>query len=99
MVCPATGFSQLKKLFLFNMPGLIKLWVDEGAMPNLSELTIGKCLMLKMLPQGLRYLTSLISLYITLMPVAFTKRITVIDGVEGKAFHKVCHISKVLVDR
>ena len=44
MVCPATGFSQLKKLFLINMFGLRKLWVDEGAMPNLSELTIGKCL-------------------------------------------------------
>lgn len=60
MICHAMGFPQLKVLTLSCLPNL-KYWqVDEGAMPKLSYLQISRCEKLKMIPDGIRCVPSIV---------------------------------------
>ncbi|KAL7219146.1 hypothetical protein ACSBR2_012258 [Camellia fascicularis] len=57
LVFSANGFPQLERLRLHSLK--IGEWmVEEGAMPTLSFLSIGSCKNLKMLPDGLRFITT-----------------------------------------
>ncbi|KAA8532842.1 hypothetical protein F0562_033041 [Nyssa sinensis] len=59
MVCSTMSFPQLRSLVLRCLENLEEWRVDEGAMPNLSSLRIQYCEKLKMVPDGLRFVTSL----------------------------------------
>ncbi|KAL3533904.1 hypothetical protein ACH5RR_007425 [Cinchona calisaya] len=97
MRCTATRFPKLRSLALSYLPNLEKWWVDEGAMPNLSTLSIASCGKLEMIPTGLRSITTLKELLIKSMPYEFTARIQVVDGREGADFHKVSHIPSISI--
>ncbi|KAL0414061.1 UNVERIFIED_CONTAM: putative disease resistance RPP8-like protein 2 [Sesamum radiatum] len=92
MVCRATGFPQLRDLILFGLSNLVEWRVEKGAMLNLSYLYIKGCSKLKMIPDGLKFITTLKQLRIMLMPRQFTDRVQMVDGEEGEDYHKIKHI-------
>lgn len=97
MECSAADFPQLKVLKLQGLSNLEVWRMDQGAMPNLSRLVIRACGMLRMLPDQLRYLTTLRSLCIQDMPEEFGARVRVVNGVEGADFDKVRHVLSVII--
>ncbi|CDP10112.1 unnamed protein product [Coffea canephora] len=99
MRCKATGFGQLRFLRFECLRNLEKWNVDEGAMPNLSVLTIVYCPKLEMVPNGLRFVKTLKELNIASMPKEFTDRIQAANGREdkGQDFDKVSHIPTISV--
>ncbi|GMP40424.1 hypothetical protein CsSME_00010879 [Camellia sinensis var. sinensis] len=58
-LCFSTGFPKLRALFLRNFPQLNEIFIEKGVMPGLQEFLIGKCIQLKMLPHGIKYLKQL----------------------------------------
>ncbi|GAB4846647.1 hypothetical protein Ancab_025653 [Ancistrocladus abbreviatus] len=67
MVCSAVGFPSLVNLELTSLN--IEDWiVEQGAMPNLVCLKICNCRRLKMIPQGLKYVSGLQQVKIENMP-------------------------------
>ncbi|KAJ9166908.1 hypothetical protein P3X46_021597 [Hevea brasiliensis] len=92
MVCSDKGFPQLKSLFLCDLPNLEDWRVEEGAMLNLCNLVISNCTSLKMVPDGLRFITSLQKMEIRSMLKAFKTRLE--DG--GDDFYKVQHVTSVV---
>ncbi|XP_073028309.1 LOW QUALITY PROTEIN: probable disease resistance protein RXW24L [Primulina eburnea] len=88
MACESKGFHQLKSLTLAFLSNLEGWRVEEGAMPNLSDLWIHSCKRLKMIPEGIVFMASITNLRITGMPSNFMERL----GREGEEYHKVSHI-------
>ena len=99
MRCKAMGFGQLRFLRFEDLQNLEKWNVDEGAMPNLSVLTIVYCPKLEMVPNGLKVVKTLKELNIVRMPKEFTDRIQAANGHEdqGQDFDKVSHIPTIIV--
>ncbi|XP_073028947.1 probable disease resistance protein At1g58390 isoform X2 [Primulina eburnea] len=75
MVCGSKGFPQLKSLNLLALRNLEEWRVEEGAMPNLSDLSIFGCPKLKMNPQGIIFMTSITKLTIGGMSSNFMERL------------------------
>ncbi|XP_019704330.1 putative disease resistance protein At1g50180 isoform X2 [Elaeis guineensis] len=92
MVCSAGGFLQLQQLQLKCLRPLENWRVEEGAMPVLIHLSIARCEELKMLPQGLRYVTTLKKLELVGMPAAFRDRVRENDGQDLAAISHVPYI-------
>ncbi|KAL0414065.1 UNVERIFIED_CONTAM: putative disease resistance RPP8-like protein 2 [Sesamum radiatum] len=92
MVCGATGFPQLRKLIMEELPNLVEWKVEKGAMPNLSTLKISGNNKLEMIPDGLKFITTLKQLYTDGMSEEFMKRLRVVDGEKGEDYHKIKHI-------
>ncbi|MFQ6635530.1 hypothetical protein Gotur_011302, partial [Gossypium turneri] len=90
MFCSAHGFPQLESLM--SVPNLVEWKVDEGAMPSLQQLEIWCCPRLKMLPEGLRFVTTLKELKIESMLKAFKDRLE--EG--GEDFYKVKHVPSII---
>lgn len=97
MVCSAKGFPQLLYLKLWRLPNLQKWRIDEGAMPKLNRLVVAHCENLEMLPDGLRFVTTLHKVNLRMMPEEFKDRLRAVDGDEGD-FYKVCHVPHVKLD-
>ena len=95
MVFSAHGFPRLKYLHVSYINYLRRLRVDKGAMPNLKSLTIVRCKSLEMVPEGLRYITTLQALEIKYMHKEFMERLQVINGKEGEDFYKVQHVASI----
>ncbi|PIN17989.1 hypothetical protein CDL12_09345 [Handroanthus impetiginosus] len=95
MICNATAFPQLKHLTLGHLPNLEKWEVEQGAMPNLSYLQIWDCYKLEMIPDTLRFITTLQELTTLGMPRQFNDRLLVVNGETGQDYHKVCHIPSI----
>lgn len=95
MVCSARGFPQLRNLRFWYLHSLKKWRIEEGAMPNLLSLEINNCRDLEMIPDGMRFLTTLQKLNIYDMPESFRDRVRVIDGKEGEDFDKVRHVPSI----
>ncbi|KAK4425306.1 putative disease resistance protein [Sesamum alatum] len=92
MVCGATGFPQLRRLFLCDLPNLVEWRVEKGAMPNLDMIYIRHCNKLEMMPNDLKFITTLKQLTVSDMPMEFINRLLVVDGEEGEDYHKIKHI-------
>ncbi|MFQ6654476.1 hypothetical protein Gotur_025443, partial [Gossypium turneri] len=90
--CSAQGFPRLESLILEKLHYLVEWKVDEGAMPSLQRLEITRCPELKMLPEGLRFITTLKELKIESMPKAFKDRLE--EG--GEDFYKVKHVPSII---
>lgn len=90
MVCRAKGFPQLRYLELSELFKLKKWTLGEGAMLNLSTLTIERCNILETLPDGLGNLQQL---SIVKMPKAFTDRYET----EGQDFSKIQHVLSIKI--
>ncbi|MBA0619271.1 hypothetical protein Godav_028478 [Gossypium davidsonii] len=92
MFCSAQGFPELESLSLSGLHNLKEWNVDEGAMPSLQRLEIWECHHLKMLPEGLRFITTLKELKVTLMGKTFKHRLEE----EGEDFYKVKHVPNII---
>lgn len=97
MTCHSLGFPRLRFLGLDVMDRLEDWRVEEGAMPNLSHLRIRKCTALKMIPDGLKFISTLKEIVIQGMRDTFNNRVRVIDGQEGEDFYKVSHVPSILI--
>ncbi|XVF78605.1 hypothetical protein PTKIN_Ptkin14bG0148000 [Pterospermum kingtungense] len=91
MICSAGGFPRLDSLTLEYLDNLEELQVDEGAMPVLRCLEIINCWSMKMLPDGLRFITTLQELAIKSMSKAFKDKL--VEG--GEDFYKVQHVPSI----
>ncbi|PPR80673.1 hypothetical protein GOBAR_AA40043 [Gossypium barbadense] len=92
MFCSAQGFPRLESLSLGKLYNFEEWKVDEGAMPSLQRLEIWGCRLLKMLPEGLRFITTLKELKIESMPKAFKDKLE--EG--GEDFYKVKHVPSII---
>ncbi|EOY18891.1 Disease resistance protein RPP8 [Theobroma cacao] len=94
MSCSANGFPQLDSIDI-KSSNLAEWQIEEGAMPCLRSLHLAFVPGLKMVPEGLRYITSLQEMKLEGMSRSFLKRIQVIDGREGEDFYKVRHVLSI----
>ncbi|KAI3473042.1 hypothetical protein Pfo_031241 [Paulownia fortunei] len=74
MVCSESDFPQLRSLKLANLQYL-ETWELEGAMENLTILTIEHCHKLEMFPSGLTKIPTLQKLMIGSMPKGFQDKV------------------------
>ncbi|KAF8394044.1 hypothetical protein HHK36_020246 [Tetracentron sinense] len=95
MVCSTRGFPQLKLLTLSFLRELEEWRVEEGAMPSLRHLEIHYCEKLRMVPEGLKFVTTLLELKIKRMPENFKDRLQVLDGRGGRDLYTVQHIPSI----
>ncbi|KAI3887092.1 hypothetical protein MKW92_028288 [Papaver armeniacum] len=93
MVCSTKGFPQLEVLRIYGFKGLNKLTVDKGGMPRLKELCLSDLNFLDMLPEGLRFMTTLQILNIYGM-ARITNRVA---REIGQDWYKVQHIPSLIV--
>ncbi|KAI3926486.1 hypothetical protein MKW92_016559 [Papaver armeniacum] len=94
MVCSSKGFPQLQLLVLGDFDAIKEWRVDQGGMPNLKELYINCCFQLSMLPEGLRFITTLEKLKIRNMPLIKER---VVAGI-GADWYKVQHIVQIEIE-
>uniref|UniRef100_A0A2P2N158 Putative disease resistance protein At1g50180 n=1 Tax=Rhizophora mucronata TaxID=61149 RepID=A0A2P2N158_RHIMU len=92
MTCSNKGFPQLKSLYLYDLPNLEEWKLERGAMVNLCHLEISNCTYLKMVPDGLMFITSLQELVIRSMLKAFRNRLE--NG--GEDHCKIKRVSSVV---
>lgn len=99
MICHSMGFPQLKHLCLCVLPNLQQWKVDEGAMPKLSSLQIKHCEKLEIIPDGLRFLTTLKEVSLWIMPEEFNSRVRRENGQQGEDYDKISHVPSVKIIR
>lgn len=68
MVCKSLGFPQLHVLKFWVLEQLEEWNIEEGALPCLRQLEIRSCRRLKVLPDGLEHVDTLLELKLTNMP-------------------------------
>ncbi|OMO94806.1 Disease resistance protein [Corchorus capsularis] len=90
MEISVSGFPQLEVLELVSLESLEELNLEEGGVLRLRSFRIIKCEKLKMLPEGMKTLTTLRELDIELMPKSF------VDRIRGEDFYKVQHVPSIL---
>ncbi|XP_042478969.1 disease resistance protein RPM1-like [Macadamia integrifolia] len=84
-------FPMLKILRLWNLSQLNKVIIKKGTMPDIEDLWVGGCCMLKMLPQGIEYLSKLKELTLDDMPVEFVEQLR--EG--GRDRPRITHIPQI----
>ncbi|KAM7486832.1 hypothetical protein LguiA_002841 [Lonicera macranthoides] len=77
MHCSSGGFLQLRVLKIWKLMHLEEWELREGALPNLIDLEIRSCIKLKVLPNGLLFLSTLSTLKLSGMPKEFIHTIKV----------------------
>ncbi|XWS30889.1 hypothetical protein CRYUN_Cryun23aG0029900 [Craigia yunnanensis] len=92
MICSKDSFPQLKTLLLRGLPNFEEWTIEEGAMPTMSRLGISDCYKLKMVPDGLRFITNLRELEIRWMSRAFKSSLEE----DGEDFYKVQHVPSIV---
>ncbi|GMI80779.1 hypothetical protein like AT5G48620 [Hibiscus trionum] len=97
MSCSANGFPQLDSLIISRLQELEELEIDGGAMPRLRSLCLSRISKLKMIPEGLIYITTLQELKLTAMERSLEERIQVKYGSEGEDCYKVRHIPSIQI--
>lgn len=91
MVCSKGGFPQLRALKLDEQEELEEWIVEEGSMSCLHSLSVISCKMLKEIPGGLKYITSLKELNIKSMKKVWKDKLS--EG--GEDYYKVQHIPRI----
>ncbi|EYU41261.1 hypothetical protein MIMGU_mgv1a018472mg [Erythranthe guttata] len=97
MVCSTDGFPRLLYLKLWDLPNLKRWRIEQGAMPKLTRLVIAHCRQLEMLPEGLKFISTLQKLNARWMPDLFKDRLRAADA-RGEYFYKVRHVPDVKLD-
>ncbi|XP_028751399.1 putative disease resistance protein At1g50180 [Neltuma alba] len=92
LVCAKKSFPQLQSLLFGDLTNFEEWKLDKEAMPNLCRLQISRCTKLNMVPDGLRFMTSLQELEIISMFRAF--RLKLEKG--GEDHYKVQHVPSLL---
>ncbi|GMN69940.1 hypothetical protein TIFTF001_038987 [Ficus carica] len=91
MVCSADEFPKLEILRLVDLRSLNEWQIEKGAMPSLKRLLIAELDYLKMIPEGLKFVTTLRELDVSSMPSTFAERLRADqnNGIEGEDYYKV----------
>ncbi|KAM7489734.1 hypothetical protein LguiB_027218 [Lonicera macranthoides] len=84
MLCSSGGFLQLRVLKIWKLMQLEEWELREGALPNLIDLEIRSCIKLKVLPNGLLFLSTLSTLKLSGMPKEFIHTIKVRQKLTGE---------------
>ncbi|KAJ4977229.1 hypothetical protein NE237_002335 [Protea cynaroides] len=92
MIFSGGGFAKLHTLELAELMNLRYLKVEQGAFPCLQVFTIDYCYYLHMLPDGLRYVTTLQELKISRMQPGFDYNVK-----RGEEWEKIKHIPSVTI--
>ncbi|XP_052875181.1 probable disease resistance protein At1g58602 [Gossypium arboreum] len=92
MVCSVLHFPKLESLNLSGLWNLEEWKVEERAVPTLHHLKISGCGKLKMLLDGLRFITTFQELKIEYMPKEFKDKM--VQGRED--FYKVQHLPSII---
>ncbi|KAJ0986963.1 hypothetical protein J5N97_005319 [Dioscorea zingiberensis] len=92
MICSAKGFPQLLSLEMNQLDGLEEWKIEEEAMPSLKYLELEGCSGLKMIPEGLRNVTTLDELKLINMPGELETRI---KENSGEDWYKIKHVPKI----
>ncbi|XP_042051680.1 probable disease resistance protein At1g58602 [Salvia splendens] len=92
MMCRESDFHRLKRLELTGLPRLREWRVERGAMPLLYEIEFDNCPDLEMVPDGLRWISSLKRVTVFNMP-GLGKRVLE----SGEDFHKISHVPSINV--
>lgn len=95
--CSSTGFCQLRTLEVQGITTLENWRIEKGAMPNLQYLKIDECVNLKMVPEGIEFVTTIRELVIANMPEAFKRRVQMVQEEGGEDFYKVEHIPSITI--
>ncbi|KAK6946456.1 NB-ARC [Dillenia turbinata] len=109
MTCSTNGFSQLQHLEFRFLDNLEEWIVEKGAMPRLKHLELFQCTNLRMIPEGLRFISSLKELVIQDGRKEFQERLqkvktrgdetststTTTSQEAGEDFYKIQHIPQV----
>ncbi|RDX63428.1 Disease resistance protein RPP8, partial [Mucuna pruriens] len=69
LVCNSGSFPQLYVLKVWNLEQLDEWIIEQEALPCLRQLEIRSCLQMKMLPDGLKHVNTLLELVLTNMPM------------------------------
>ncbi|KAA8528029.1 hypothetical protein F0562_035102 [Nyssa sinensis] len=94
-LCFGTGFRKLNHLRLGNLPQLNEIIIENGVMPDLEKLYVGKCKELRMLPRGIKYLTNIQELTLAFVSNELTKRIRGETSVDRQMIRHIPKISHV----
>ncbi|KAM7466492.1 hypothetical protein LguiB_014054 [Lonicera macranthoides] len=98
MVCSSNGFLQLKSLQLVALNNFQSWRIEDGAMLQLSILEFLDCSRLRMIPNGLRFITTLHELKAIDMHKEFSQRVqAVVDGEKGEDFDKIGHVASIFI--
>ncbi|KAF3434066.1 hypothetical protein FNV43_RR25169 [Rhamnella rubrinervis] len=97
LVCSAYGFPKLETLQFYGLEDLKEWHVEEGALQSLKRLDIQNLRRMKMIPDGLRFVSCLRELNIKYMGRSFCERLQVIHGIEGADYYKVRHIPSISI--
>lgn len=97
MVCTVHGFPQLESLNVSGIDALEEWQIEEGALPCLRDLSLSYLRKLRMIPEGLKFVSNVRKLVLRCMTQEFTTRVKVINGVEGVDFDKVRHIPSIIL--
>ncbi|OMO66080.1 hypothetical protein COLO4_30794 [Corchorus olitorius] len=98
MVRSSGKFRHLEILKFYRLEELENWEVEEGAMPSLKFLELTCCGLLKMMPQGLQHITTLLELKVGIMPEDFITRIQKPNGadLEKDSAHTIYHHRSLL---
>lgn len=97
MVCSPYGFPKLETLQLGSLMH-VRTWViEKGSMPTLKNLHIERMKDLKMIPEGLKFVTTIKELSTTHMDSSFCEKLRVKNGIEGRDSYKGRHIPSILI--
>lgn len=95
MLCSSGSFLQLRSLKIWKLEQLEEWNIEQGALPCLRQLEIRSCGCLKMLPNGMQHVKTLLELKLTNMPMQFKRRI---EDNNSEDWHKISHIPNVSKD-
>ncbi|XP_060964028.1 putative disease resistance protein At1g50180 [Cannabis sativa] len=99
LVCSANGFPKLETLRLCHLQRLKEWEIEKDSMQCLKRLELEQLLKLKMIPDGLKFVTTLRQLDVIEMTEIFEERIKVSEGLEGEDYNKVRHIPSISTRR
>lgn len=87
----ADGFRQLEFLELEFLECLEELNVEENSLPKLRIFQISNCRGLRMIPEEIKFVTTLKELEIKEMPDRF------VDRLQGEDYYKVQHVQSITI--
>ncbi|XP_065865747.1 probable disease resistance RPP8-like protein 2 [Euphorbia lathyris] len=94
MVCSCGGFPKLQVLKLWGLENLEAWDMEEGSFPHLKDLEIRRCMNLKMLPDALQYVKTLLKVKLTKLPLLSQK----IKDINGEDWIKISHVVDVCIE-
>ncbi|WCJ41312.1 Disease resistance protein (CC-NBS-LRR class) family [Euphorbia peplus] len=94
MVCSCGGFPELRVLKLWELENLEAWDVEEGSFPRLKDLEIRRCMNLKMLPDALRHVKTLLKVKLSKLPLLSPK----LKDINGEDWNKICHVVDICIE-